>query len=107
MYESPIEIIYENVQTQFEDAVLKAVQKVGINVDKDELIKALNYDRGQYEKGYSDRDSEIVRCKDCEYGHEIVDVNGLYFIVCGNPFGHGIAVENDGFCKWGRRKENE
>lgn len=27
---------------------------VGVNIDREELIKALRYDRGQYEKGYAD-----------------------------------------------------
>lgn len=34
--------------------IIKAVQNVGVDVSKDELIKALQYDRGQYQKGYED-----------------------------------------------------
>lgn len=58
MYESPIDIIYSAMQTKLEGEVYKAVQNVGINVDKDELIKALSYDRQQYEKGYADAKAE-------------------------------------------------
>ena len=54
MYQSPIEIITKQIRTQFEDNVFKAIQDYGILVDKEELIKALQYDRGQYEKGYAD-----------------------------------------------------
>ena len=54
MYKSPIEIINGKIQTQFDDAIFRAVQNVGINVDKDELIKALEYDRGQFEKGWKE-----------------------------------------------------
>lgn len=54
MYESPVNIIYGEMQTQIEGDVFKAIQNVGIDVNKEELIKALQYDRGQYEKGYSD-----------------------------------------------------
>lgn len=55
MYESPIEIKYYNeMEKTLEDCVVKAILKVGINVDRNELIKALEYDRGQYEKGYKD-----------------------------------------------------
>lgn len=54
MYQSPIEIITKKMRTQFEDNVFKAIQDYGIVVDKDELIKALKYDRDQYEKGYRD-----------------------------------------------------
>ena len=51
-YESPISVIATQIQTMYDEEVMKAIQRVGIDVNKDELIKALNYDRGQYEKGY-------------------------------------------------------
>ncbi len=58
MYKSPIEKIYGELQTQMvqedEKMVIKAIEKVGVNVDKGELIKALQYDRNQYTKGYED-----------------------------------------------------
>ena len=54
------------MQAKIEDDIYKAIQNYGINVDKDELIKALSYDRHQYQKGYDDRDAEIIRCKDCK-----------------------------------------
>lgn len=53
-YQSPIEIIMQEIQTQFDGEVFKATQAYGINVDKDELIKALQYDRDQYNKGFAD-----------------------------------------------------
>lgn len=53
-YISPIEIIHTELRTQIENDVYKAVQQYGIIVDKDELIKALRYDRAQYEAGYLD-----------------------------------------------------
>lgn len=54
MYQSPIDVIVGKMQTKFENGVLEAVQKQGIFVDKEELIKALQYDRCQYERGYAD-----------------------------------------------------
>lgn len=54
MYKSPIEIIYKDVETKLENDVLKAVQQVGIKVDKQELIKALECDRDTYIDGYND-----------------------------------------------------
>ena len=54
MYESPITQIMSEMQMQYEDGVLKAVRNVGFDVNKEELLKALQYDRGQYEKGYAD-----------------------------------------------------
>lgn len=61
MYDSPINIIYNKVEESFENEILKAVQKAGITVDKEELIKALQYDRDQYIKGYEDGISEKTR----------------------------------------------
>jgi len=66
-YQSPIEVFQTQMQSQIVGEIYKAVMKVGVNVDKDELLKALQYDRNQYQKGYTDRDSEIVRCKDCKH----------------------------------------
>jgi len=64
LYKSPIEKIYGEIQTQIEQEdekmVMKAVRKVGINVDKESLIKALQYDRNQYTKGYEDGKNEVL-----------------------------------------------
>ena len=54
MYESPIKIITGKIQTQIDDEIYRAVQNVGINVDREELLKALEYDRGQYEEGWKE-----------------------------------------------------
>ena len=53
-WESPITIFQKSVATKIEDDVCKAVFEYGISVDKEELIKALRYDRDQYDKGYRD-----------------------------------------------------
>lgn len=58
MYESPIELIlsdwYKQLIKQQENQIYQAVCSTGVNVDKDELVKALMHDRNQYEKGYMD-----------------------------------------------------
>ena len=64
-YESPINMVLSQMRTACEGEVYKAIQNIGVHVDKDELLRALQYDRNQYAKGYNDRDSEIIRCKDC------------------------------------------
>ena len=58
MYESPIELVYHEtfpklIQQQ-EELIMRGCLDVGVYVDKEELIKALAYDRGQYEKGFRD-----------------------------------------------------
>ena len=54
MYESPINQILGEVQNEYENNCLKVVQSYGFDVNKEELAKALMYDRNQYEKGYRD-----------------------------------------------------
>ena len=54
MYESPIKIFQQQLETQMENDIFKAVARYGIDVDKEELLKALKYDREQYYKGYDE-----------------------------------------------------
>lgn len=55
-YKSPIEIVTDQAIDFFEQkgegAVLEACASVGVHVDRDQLVKALNGDRDQYERGY-------------------------------------------------------
>lgn len=78
MYESPITIIKKEMDTFVENEVFKAVQKVGVYVDNDELIKALKYDREQYNKGYSDGVASAH-----EQAHWEIDCDG-YYPYCSN-----------------------
>lgn len=59
MYESPIDLIVGEMQLNYENEIVKAVQQCGVNCNKEELIKALQYDRNQYEKGYADAKAEM------------------------------------------------
>jgi hypothetical protein len=62
MYEGPIELMYsdtfhdvaESIDTELEEKIMVAIMQVGINVNKEELVKALQYDRDQYAKGWND-----------------------------------------------------
>lgn len=102
MYQDPIEVIYDSVQTAFEGEVMKAVQRVNINVNKEELVKALQYDRDQYAKGYidgrEDAMSDLVRCGECIH-HDVYGRTTKYY---GCKF-YDIAVDADHFCKKGER----
>lgn len=55
-YESPITLFMDEIHAQqiqhTEDCIFQAVQRVGVDVNKDELLKALKYDRDQYNEGY-------------------------------------------------------
>lgn len=111
MYESPLTLavkeMAEQTVKQLDEATFKAVYSVMPTVDKDELIRALRYDRGQYDKGYADgrRDAmdELVRCKDCK--HCVLTVDGEYNpedIVCDWWATDGVKA-ND-FCSYGERR---
>lgn len=59
MYKSPIDVIHGEMQMQLEGEIFRVVQNVGVCVDKEELLKALAYDRNQYEKGYAEAEAEL------------------------------------------------
>lgn len=58
MYESPVHLILQDVESQIdqeiERTIITVVRKFDVSVDKGEIIKALRYDRNQYNKGYKD-----------------------------------------------------
>lgn len=61
-YKSPIQI-YTNGPTfkEMEDGILRATISCGVHVDKDELIRALAYDRDQYRAGYEAAEKKFKR----------------------------------------------
>lgn len=62
MYKSPIECFFtdtiepivKEIHEQQENYVVNAVRNMGIDVDKEQLVRALSFDRHQYEAGYRD-----------------------------------------------------
>lgn len=67
MYESPIEVytskidgMVQLIQKKQEEHIYETVLNVGVNVNKEELVKALQYDRDQYAKGYQDGIEEFA-----------------------------------------------
>ena len=75
-----------------------------IKVDKHELLRALQYDRNQYEKGYADAKAdamdELVRCKDCK--HFIKEEHGCNH----HGYFYPVRVMDNDFCSYGERKDN-
>lgn len=89
MYESPLtkitmmcDDIANQIIKQEEDKIVYEVrQAIGYNIDKQELVKALQYDRGQYQKGYADAMAVIDDIKaeietekekaEIYYGHQL------------------------------------
>ena len=60
-YKSPIEMIATEVQTKYENDCVSVCQRYGFNVDRDELAKALAYDRNQYDKGFKDGYNQAIK----------------------------------------------
>ena len=105
MYESPIKVFQSNLEMQFEGEILKAVQRTAIDVDRDELIRALRYDREQYQKGFDDARKNavpVVRCEDCKYGDYDSKPNGA--MVCLRTK-DGFWWKETDFCSYGERME--
>ena len=105
MYKSPIDIYLDEIHTKIDDGVYSAVQNYGIAVDKDELLKALRYDRQQYEKGFADGKiagyNKIVRCKDCLHA-KFNDYECVY--ECGKL---RLFVNGEFYCFYGIRRPND
>jgi len=59
-YKSPIEVFLQEAKLNYENSIYNAIQEYGIKVDKEELIKALSYDRAQYIAGYNDAIKELM-----------------------------------------------
>lgn len=108
MYEPVATFIQGKIESFIDGELLRVTQEMGLDVDRDELLKALQYDRGQYEKGYADgcRDSRkhgewnileydcgrvggyapylVVECTNCR---EVVRIEqGQYGWTYGDPF---------------------
>lgn len=105
-YESPIKTVIGEAKTEIDNGVYKAVCQIGIRVDKDELIRALQHDRGQYDKGFADGvrkgQQEWIsvgkRLPECEIGAE---TEALLFVTSAGRvevgcFGRG-SVWRDGY----------
>lgn len=61
MYKSPVELVMGEMRMKLNGTITQAIQDVDINVDKEELERALQYDRGQYDKGYSDGYKDAIK----------------------------------------------
>ena len=100
MYESPIDKIYGDIQSQIikqdEEHMMYAVnQAISYTVDKEELIKALQYDREQYAKGYSDcKIDMLAKVKETKKEISEFDVNKV-MDGCSEPFRLGVTIGLD------------
>lgn len=85
MYQSPIEKFYGDIQSQIEQKIeqdenqlmMQLRQEIGYTVDKEELIKALQYDRQQYDKGYQDGLKHLSEDTVIDWMVEYIQINGI------------------------------
>ena len=72
-YESPVELVvsqmYTTMREEHDRQIIQSIQQCGVNVDKDELIKALQYDRNQYDKGFQDGVKALAEALKSHYPH--------------------------------------
>lgn len=91
MYESPIRLLVQQMETsireQQDKQIFEAIQKCGVDVDRDELIKALAYDRAQYAQGYSDGRADAQRWISVE--ERLPENNDLVMVWCDGVFYFG------------------
>ena len=62
-YKSPIQLtekMTHRIIKEEEDYILRTVRNVVADVDREALLKALQYDRNQYEQGYADGQKEAI-----------------------------------------------
>lgn len=106
-YESPItrienQLLSEMRKDEEDQFVCEVRQAIGYNIDKSELIKALNYDRDQYDKGYQDgklaayRQAESEKRKGCW----LINSDGYfpYCSICNNEPKNRIMTKYCGEC---------
>lgn len=91
-----IDMTMGELRTEIDNGIMRAVQNVGVNVNKEELIKALELNE------------KLVRCYECvycnvqntKYLYAICERHGIEF----KPFEDDTRTHG---CTWGERKETD
>lgn len=89
MYEPSIEVVMKQMRTKFDNEIYQAVQEYGVVVDKEELIRALRYDRDQYENGYADG---LAADKWISVEDRLPDKDGRYLVAMKNGNEYHIST---------------
>ena len=117
-YAPPVSLNLNDFQYAIGDAVVKAIAKAGIQVNQEELLKALKYDRGQYKAGYDAGFADgfvetlhIVHCRECKfwkpYGSKAARKIGDPLERYGGCEICGAGRLESDFCSCGRIREGE
>lgn len=97
MYKSPIEVMLEEMQLVCEGEIIRTVQNIGVQVDKDELLKALQYDRKQYDRGFSDGVKNFLDMLCTKIGPHLYETASDYLVTVGviKSVYDSLEVNND------------
>jgi hypothetical protein len=103
--------IVGQLHTEYENGVMKAVQSVGFDVDKERLAQALNDAQKFYTEGYNDAMTnhdvvKVVRCKDCKHWDKVYECNTDWHGYCHLEDADGTETSRWGedFCSYGERR---
>lgn len=115
MYESPITVhtIADLMRSKTDQYIYECIEKLDVHVDRDELIRALEYDREQYEKGFIDGKSfyEKRKCSKCRFFVDDFFMNKEDAIIVGHEvclfWGRGCKTDPDAFCSYFEDKTDE
>ena len=113
-YESPIKLCVEEMAIEaakdMDDFVLQAIDRVcaTVTVDRDEVLRALRYDRDQYDKGFADGKAaamdELVRCAECRYYKQNrYSTKRDMRCQCWTDW---LPTEPDDFCSYGEKRDD-
>ena len=111
MYESPVKLflgeIKHQVDEQMEEACYTAVIEYFPHVDRAELLRALEYDRQQYDVGYVDGKQfameSLVHCGECIQWRALSGIMADY----GHCHYYYCTKHNNGFCDRGERRTED
>lgn len=100
IYQETQEKILNELREKIESEIMLTIQtKCAIDVNKEELLKALQYDREQYEKGYQDGKMDAQKtgkwitlsrtsiCSNCNYSLGRYEPENNYCPNCGAKMG--------------------
>lgn len=121
LYDSPIRLALSDITSKLHESVDNKImaevsRKMYVDVDQDELLKALKYDRDQFNKGFragwDALEKEIVRCKDCKHrpkgtgaNHDLEFPDDLCPCGC-EDYWYSWKPDDDWFCANGERESD-
>ena len=95
MYESPIRLVEQissDISKQKENDIYNVVCKYAVDVNKEELLHALQYDRDQYNKGYKDGHDDCLG--------DLIKYLKEHSFLCDPGNGHSfMAIDMDGLAE--------